>query len=116
MAISISIAPYITEVTVSSNITEIQANLALADVGAASVAITPTGYITATDLQGALEQVAAQDYRSPSTPTGSNVEIGDTWYDTQQNIFYVYRTVDGTTDWFPLVTTDEDGVQDGGAF
>lgn len=116
MAISIEIAPYITEVTVSSTTTEIQANLALADVGATSVVVSPTGYITATNLQGALEQVAAQDFRTGTQPTGSNIEIGDTWYDTIQNIFYVYRTVDGTTDWFPLVTTEEDGVQDGGAF
>lgn len=115
MAISIEIAPYITEVTVSSETTEIQANLALADVGATSVVVTPTGYITATNLQGALEQVAAQDFRSDSQPS-TNVEIGDTWYDTSTNIFYVYRTVDGVTDWFPLVTTQEDGVQDGGAF
>ena len=115
MAISIEIAPYITEVAVSSTTTEVTANLAIADVGAASVVVNPTGYITATDLQGALEQVAAQDFRTGTQPT-TNVEIGDTWYDTIQNIFYVYRTVDGTTDWFPLVTTEEDGVQDGGAF
>ena len=116
MAISISIAPYITEVTVSSTTTEIQANLAIADVGATSVSIVPTGYIDATDLQGALEQIAAQDYRDSTRPTGSNVDIGDTWYDTTNNIFYVYRTVEGTTDWAPLVTTDDDGIQDGGAF
>lgn len=115
MAISIEIAPYITEVTVSSETTEVTANLALADVGAASVVVTPTGYITATNLQGALEQVAAQDFRTSVQPS-TNVEIGDTWYDTSTNIFYVYRTVDGVTDWFPLVTTEEDGVQDGGAF
>ena len=115
MAISIEIAPYITEVTVSSETTQVTANLALADVGAASVVVTPTGYITATNLQGALEQVAAQDFRTSVQPS-TNVEIGDTWYDTSTNIFYVYRTVDGVTDWFPLVTTEEDGVQDGGAF
>lgn len=115
MAISIEIAPYITEVTVSSETTEVTANLALADVGATSVVVTPTGYITATNLQGALEQVAAQDFRTSVQPS-TNVEIGDTWYDTSTNIFYVYRTVDGVTDWFPLVTTEEDGVQDGGAF
>ena len=116
MAISIEIAPYITEVTVSSTTTEVKANLAIADVGAASVTIVPTGYIDATDLQGALDQIAAQDFRTPAQPSGSNVEIGDTWYDTTNDIFYVYRTVEGTTDWFPLVTSDEDGVQDGGAF
>lgn len=116
MAITIEIAPYITEITVSQETTEIKANLAIADVSAVGVTINPTGYITATDLQGALEQVAAQDHRTPNAPTGSNVDIGDTWFDTNANIFYVYRTVEGVTDWSPLVTTDEDGIQDGGAF
>lgn len=115
MAISIEIAPYITEVTVSETSTSVSANLAIADVSAASVVVTPTGYISSTSLQGALEQIAAQDFRTPVQPS-TNVEIGDTWYDTSTNIFYVYRTVDGITDWFPLVTTEEDGVQDGGAF
>jgi hypothetical protein len=115
MSISIEIAPYITEVAVSETSTTVSANLAITDVSATAVVVTPTGYISSTTLQGALEQIAAQDFRTSVQPS-TNVEIGDTWYDTAQNIFYVYRTVDGITDWFPLVTTEEDGVQDGGAF
>ena len=115
MAITIEVAPYITEVTVSNDVTEIQANLAIADVSAGSVVVNPTGSITSTTLQGALEQLAAQDFRGDDQPI-SNVELGDTWYDTDNDIFYVYRTVSGVTDWFPLVTSSDDGVQDGGAF
>ncbi|REK55396.1 MAG: hypothetical protein DWQ49_10555 [Bacteroidetes bacterium] len=105
MAISITIEPTNTVVT---------ANLALADAGAASVSVTPTGSITSTTLQGALEELAAQDFRSNAAPTGNNVEVGDTWYDTDDNIFYVYRTIDGVTDWRPLVSGDD--VSDGGTF
>ena len=104
MALQITIEPITTEVSVSTSVTEITANLALADQGAASVSITPTGSITATDLQGALEQLAAQDFRSNAAPTGSNVDLGDTWYDIDDNIFYVRRTVDGVTDWVAVQT------------
>ena len=105
MAISITIEPTNTVVT---------ANLALADAGAASVSVTPTGSITSTTLQGALEELAAQDFRSNAAPTGSNVEVGDTWYDTDDNIFYVYRTIDGVTDWRPIQSGADES--DGGTF
>lgn len=105
MAISITIEPTNTVVT---------ANLALADAGAASVSVTPTGSITSTTLQGALEELAAQDFRSNSAPTGGNVEVGDTWYDTDDNIFYVYRTIDGVTDWRPIQSGADES--DGGTF
>ena len=90
MAIQIKIEPVTTSVSVSAAVTEITANLALADTAAGSVSITPTGSVTATTLQGAIDQLAAQDFRSNAAPTGSNVEVGDTWYDTDDNIFYVF--------------------------
>ena len=114
MAIQIKIEPVTTSVSVSAAVTEITANLALADTGAASVTVTPTGSITSTTLQGALEELAAQDFRSNAAPTGNNVEVGDTWYDTDDNIFYVYRTIDGVTDWRPIQSGDD--VSDGGTF
>lgn len=107
MAISITIEPSNTVVT---------ANLALADSSSANVAITPTGAVTATTLQGAIEQLAAQDFRSNEAPSGSNVDVGDTWYDTNDNIFYVYRTIDGVTDWVPLQTSANADETDGGSF
>ena len=116
MALQITIEPNTTEVSVSTSVTEITANLALADAGAASVSITPTGSITATDLQGALEQLAAQDFRSNAAPTGSNVDLGDTWYDIDDNIFYVRRTVDGVTDWVAVQTSANPDETDGGSF
>lgn len=126
MAIQITIEPMATsEVTVEGDsssisvaptVTEVTANLALVDVGAASVSIVPTGPITATNIQDAIAQLADQNFRGDSAPTGANVEVGDTWYDQDDNIFYVYRTVDGVTDWVPLLTTDTPDETDGGAF
>ena len=126
MAIQITIEPMSTsEVTVEGDsssisvaptVTEVTANLALVDVGAASVSIVPTGPITATNIQDAIAQLADQNFRGDSAPTGANVEVGDTWYDQDDNIFYVYRTVDGVTDWVPLLTTDTPDETDGGAF
>ena len=126
MAIQITIEPTATsEVTVDGSssaisvaptVTEVTANLALVDVGAASVSIVPTGSVTATNIQDAIQQLADQNFRSNDAPTGNTVEVGDTWYDQDDNIFYVYRTVDGTTDWFPILTTDEADETDGGAF
>ena len=114
MALQIKIEPVTTQVSITNPVTEITANLALADTGAASVSVTPTGSVTATTLQGAIEQLAAQDFRSNAAPTGSNVEVGDTWYDTDDNVFYVYRTIDGVTDWRPIQSGDD--VSDGGTF
>jgi hypothetical protein len=123
MAISITIAPYITDTTVSTEVTTITANLAIASaaglqIDADNVVVDPYGTISSTNLQTALEQLADQNFRGTTEPTGSTLQIGDTWYDTTNNIFYVYRTVSGVTDWYPILNTDADKPDrlDGGAF
>lgn len=120
MAISIEIRPYITTVDISTTVTTIEANLAVPSTSSGSVTITPTGTITATSLQGALEQLAAQDFRSATAPTGTNLEVGDTWYDIANDQFYVYRDVGlNNFQWVPIIvgsagaTSDE---LDAGAF
>lgn len=120
MAISISIAPYITDVAVSETVTTITANLAVVDVSASSVIVTPTGSITATDLQTALQQLADQNFRQSTTPTGSTVDEGDTWYNTETETLSVYReTSPATFEWVPVILgssgADSDTL-DAGAF
>jgi hypothetical protein len=85
---------------------------------ALSMSVTPYGTITSTNVQQALEELADQDFRGTTAPTGSTLELGDTWYDTANDMFYVYRTVGGITDWYPLLNTDvgEEDNLDGGAF
>lgn len=120
MAISITVQPYITEVEISESKTEVVANLALVDTSSNSVSIEPTGTITATNLQDAIAQLAAQDFRQSSTPTGSNIEEGDTWYNTNTEQLYVYReTSPGTHQWTPIIVGNAGSTSDsldGGAF
>ena len=60
--------------------------IAVSEAVAAQISIQPHGTLTAGTVQGALEQLADQDFRSTSAPTGTNVSEGDTWYDTDDNI------------------------------
>ena len=85
-----------------------------------ATAFTPYGTITATNVQQALEQLADQNFRTASTPTGSNVNEGDTWYDTSTEQFKVYReTSVGVFQWVPIMLgtpgLDSD-TQDAGTF
>lgn len=113
----------VTEDTTTVNITPTTYEVSIEAVAtliptALSMSVTPYGTITSTNVQQALEELADQDFRSTTAPTGSTLELGDTWYDTANDIFYVYRTVGGITDWYPLLNTDvgEEDNLDGGAF
>ena len=80
---------------------------------AGSVTITPTGIVTATTLQGAIEQLAANQFKSNSPPTGAGVDEGDTWYDLDDNQMKVYReTSTGVFNWVPLIIGDIAGDSD----
>ena len=86
----------------------------------ATVTITPTGIVTATTLQGAIEQLAANQFKSNSPPTGAGVDEGDTWYDLDDNQMKVYReTSPGTFQWVPLIIgtpTGDSDTLDAGSF
>ena len=117
MAISILVEPSVTTVTASLAVTTVTANLALPDFSSSRVLIDPIGSLSATTLQEALEQLADQDFRQSSTPSGINVQEGDTWYDTENNIYKVYREVSiGVFAWTNIVVTDTNSKLDAGAF
>jgi hypothetical protein len=108
-------------IDLTDDVTTIQAyNLAVPTavpgvIDASSVTVTGYNTISTGFLDEALKVLADQSFRGGSTPT-TNVEEGDTWYDTLNNIFYVYRTINGITDWYPLLATQTDSRLDGGAF
>lgn len=54
------------------------------------VTITPYGSISATNAQAAIEQLADQLFKSAIEPT-NNLEEGDLWYDTANDILKVYK-------------------------
>ena len=80
---------------------------------AANIAVTPYNTITSSNLQTALQQLADQDFRGASAPTGSNIQEGDTWYDTDDEQFKVYReTSSGTFQWVPIIVGAAAGDSD----
>ena len=108
-------------IDLTDDVTTIQAyNLAVPTavpgvIDASSVTVSAYNTISSGFLDDALKVLADQSFRGSSTPT-TNVEEGDTWYDTANDIFYVYRTLNGVLDWYPLLATATDGRLDGGAF
>ena len=120
MAITITIQPVVTDVAIESPTTSVTANLAIAPLAADSIVVSPTGKITATTLQGAIEQLAESHFQQATIPSGSNIEEGDIWYNTDTNSFFVYREIASETfDWVPImvgdISADSDTV-DAGAF
>lgn len=86
----------------------------------ANVAFSSYGTITADNVRDALQQLADQDFRQSTTPTGDNVEEGDTWYDTSTEQFYVYReTSPAVYEWVPIMVgndSPDSDTLDAGAF
>ena len=113
----------VVEITLSPENTTIEVNnfaIPVNFLDAENVFFAPYGTLTAVNVQDALEQLADQDFRTPTTPTGANIEEGDTWYDTDDNQLKVYReTSEGVYEWVPImvgnISPDSDTL-DAGAF
>jgi len=113
-------------INLTDDITKIQAyTLAIpfevpGQITAANVTVVPYNTITATNLTDALKQLADQDFRSATAPTGSTVQEGDTWYDTDDDQLKVYReTSTGVFQWVPIIVGaagDDSDTIDAGAF
>ena len=119
--------------TISVDITQSDVNVEVnnfvlpnAVVDAQNTVVAPYGTITATNVQDALKQLADQNFRSDTAPTGSviggtsTLAEGDTWYDTNDEQFKVYReTSTGTFEFVPIIvgeaSSNSDTV-DAGAF
>ena len=106
-SIGVTLEDSTTEVTVNNFAVGFQYQQATNSV------VTPYKTITATNVQSALEQLADQDFRGTSAPTGSTVSEGDTWYDTDDEQFKVYReTSSGTFQWVPIIVGAAAGDSD----
>ena len=123
MAISIEITEATTSVVASPVVTTVEAyNLALPSSAGAADGITSNAYgsITATNVQDAIEQLADQSFRQAAAPTGATVSEGDTWYDTDDDEFKVYREIStGVFAWAPIMIGTPPGdsdIVDAGAF
>jgi len=116
--VAVTVEENVTTLNIVPTVTTVEAKgLAIALGFAGAMGFTPHGTITATNVQTALEQLADQDFRSTSTPTGTNVSEGDTWYDTDDNIMKVYREVSSNVfAWTNVVVADTNELLDAGAF
>ena len=111
-----------TSISITDNTSSVTAyNTALPGATPAStVTVTPYGPVTATNIQAAIEQLADQNFRQAAAPTGATVSEGDTWYDTDDDEFKVYReTSTGVFQWVPIMLGTPPGdsdIVDAGAF
>ena len=115
---TVTVAEDTTTINIAPTITTVEAKgLAISLANAAALPVTPYGTVTATNVQDALQQLADQDFRSTSQPTGTNVQEGDTWYDIDDNLMKVYREIStGVFAWTNLVVAETDDTLDAGAF
>ena len=89
-------------ITVTSDEVIITTNtLAVADAAQMLIVPPPGSDITATNVQDAIHQLADQKFIGTSAPASSdaNLDEGDLWYDTANNLLKVYRN----TTWENLV-------------
>jgi hypothetical protein len=131
MAISVAVSQVLNNVTVETDETVIQEQAPVETItvstaipttvsSASTVGCTPHGTVTATTVQGALEQLADQQFRTTGTPSGTNVEEGDIWYDTDDDQLKVYReTSTNVFEWVAVILGDaasDSDTLDAGSF
>ena len=123
MAIQISITESTTSVVASGTATTLEVfNTSIPSITSAASGVSSAAYgsVTATNVQSAIEQLADQSFRQAAAPTGATVSEGDTWYDTDDDEFKVYReTSTGVFAWVPIMLGTPPGdsdIVDAGAF
>ena len=105
-----------TNYNISGENTTLEISTSLGSQMASAINYTPTGRMAATTVQGALDEIAGDFFVQDSTPSGSQLNEGDLWYDTDDDELKVYR---GTT-WQTLAGAGGDPetmlTLDGGSF
>ena len=113
---TLSINGLSTEYNISGTSTTLQISTSLGSQEASAINYSPTGRMAATTVQGALDEIAGDFFVQDSTPSGSQLNEGDLWYDTDDDELKVYR---GTT-WQTLAGAGGDAetmlTLDGGSF
>jgi len=125
MATTITITPNNTTLNATAQTTTLTISSAIGgDVSdAAGITFTnPVGTLAnTTDVEGALNFLANQFYVATSAPTTNTQDLaeGDLFYDTDDNQLKVYRDVNGSATFVPIMigndSADSDTI-DAGAF
>jgi len=87
------IVGYDTTITEDQVVVTTTAILNLGDIDADEISFTPVGTLSATTVQEALEELADNHFVQAAAPSSSdsNLDEGDLWYDTSNNVLKVYR-------------------------
>jgi len=105
-----------TNYNISGENTTLEISTSLGSQEASAINYSPTGRMAATTVQGALDEIAGDFFVQDGTPSGSQLNEGDLWYDTDDDELKVYR---GTT-WQTLAGAGGDAetmlTLDGGSF
>ena len=80
-----------TEFNISGTSTTLQISTSLGSQEASAINYSPTGRMAATTVQGALDEIAGDYFVQAGTPSGSQLNEGDLWYDTDDDEIKVYR-------------------------
>lgn len=114
MAITITATPIQNGIEVTGATTTISASgIAIGNTSAGSMGITAISGLSATNVQDAIEELAGNNFRQSTVPTGSQVSEGDTWYDTDDEQFKIYReTSSGVFQWVPIIVGAANGDSD----
>lgn len=87
---------------------------------ATDIVYTQTGNLPGGNVQEALADLDDQFFRQAATPSGSNLEEGDLWYDTANEELRVYRQVSGGYEWHTIAAAGGSSptsfTLDGGSF
>jgi len=133
MSITVTISETLTTVTVDESQLQVVLNqsdnpitvsttsdLTLAASLAEDVTYTATTTLPGGNVQEALADLAEQFFKQSATPSGSNLEEGDLWYDTANEELFVYRQVTGGYEWHVIASAGGSSATaftlDGGSF
>ena len=134
MAITVTISETLTTVTVDESQLTVVLNqsdnpitvsttsdLTLTASLAEDVTYSATTTLPGGNVQEALADLAEQFFKQSATPSGSNLEEGDLWYDTAEEELRVYREVSTSVyEWHTIAaaggSTPTSFTLDGGSF
>jgi hypothetical protein len=96
-------------------------DLTLQASSAGDITYTETTTLPGGNVQDALADLAEQFFKQSATPSGSNLEEGDLWYDTAEEELRVYREVSTSVyEWHTIAaaggSTPTSFTLDGGSF
>jgi hypothetical protein len=76
---------------ISGDTTTLTMNTAISGASATDIIYSPSGRMEATNIQTAIDEIAGDYFVQAGTPSGSQLNEGDLWYDTDDDEIKVYR-------------------------